>query len=261
MKKNQTITITFCERAENHVGMQQIGKIADNGFTCEELINIKTILEQKNYVCELRELHNNLLQFESTLPKNFQEDNQASVLVIKNGIKLFLQKEDNLFNELNALNYDTKAFMYGRVVNKKARHNLCFADINQEADYNTGKGTIISFSKIPLTNQIRNNLRSVFGNKADKLFAEVNKYYDITKTGIGYHGDSERRIVIGVRLGDTLPLCYKWFHKGKQIGERILINLEDGDIYLMSEKAVGTDWKKKNIFTLRHAAGCNKFID
>ena len=28
----------------------------------------------------------------------------------------------------------------------------------------------------------------------------------------------------------------------------------------MSEKAVGTDWKKKKIWTLRHAAGCNKFI-
>jgi hypothetical protein len=29
----------------------------------------------------------------------------------------------------------------------------------------------------------------------------------------------------------------------------------------MSSKTVGTDWKKKKIPTLRHAAGCNKFID
>ena len=27
----------------------------------------------------------------------------------------------------------------------------------------------------------------------------------------------------------------------------------------MSEKAVGSDWKKKNRFTLRHATGCAKF--
>ena len=26
-------------------------------------------------------------------------------------------------------------------------------------------------------------------------------------------------------------------------------------MYIMSEKAVGTDWKKKNIYTLRHSAG------
>jgi hypothetical protein len=28
----------------------------------------------------------------------------------------------------------------------------------------------------------------------------------------------------------------------------------------MSEKAVGQDWKKKKICTLRHAAGCAKFL-
>jgi hypothetical protein len=33
------------------------------------------------------------------------------------------------------------------------------------------------------------------------------------------------------------------------------IKLNDGDMYIMSEKAVGTDWKKKNICTLRHSAG------
>ena len=28
----------------------------------------------------------------------------------------------------------------------------------------------------------------------------------------------------------------------------------------MSEKAVGNDWKKKSIYTLRHAAGIDKYI-
>lgn len=27
----------------------------------------------------------------------------------------------------------------------------------------------------------------------------------------------------------------------------------------MSEKAVGFDWKKSSIFTLRHATGCDKY--
>ncbi len=29
----------------------------------------------------------------------------------------------------------------------------------------------------------------------------------------------------------------------------------------MSEKTVGTDWKRKNIYTLRHAAGCAKYTN
>jgi hypothetical protein len=28
----------------------------------------------------------------------------------------------------------------------------------------------------------------------------------------------------------------------------------------MSEKAVGTDWKRRVIPTLRHAAGCHKYL-
>jgi hypothetical protein len=38
------------------------------------------------------------------------------------------------------------------------------------------------------------------------------------------------------------------------------ITLNAGDVYLMSEKAVGTDWRhtKDGILTLRHAAGCAK---
>jgi hypothetical protein len=52
---------------------------------------------------------------------------------------------------------------------------------------------------------------------------------------------------------------WQWFYQGKPIGDRIQIPLEAGDMYVMSEKAVGTDWKKKTIPTLRHATGCDKF--
>jgi hypothetical protein len=31
-------------------------------------------------------------------------------------------------------------------------------------------------------------------------------------------------------------------------------------MYVMSEKATGNDWKKKNILTLRHAAGAEKYL-
>jgi len=37
--------------------------------------------------------------------------------------------------------------------------------------------------------------------------------------------------------------------------------LNDGDMYIMSDKAVGFDWKKRNTKTLRHAAGCAKFLE
>ena len=86
-------------------------------------------------------------------------------------------------------------------------------------------------------------------------------YYDKYVCGIGFHGDSERRKVIGIRLGngESTPLHYQWFKNGEAIGERIILQLNGGDIYVMSEKAVGTDWKKRLIYTLRHATGCEKY--
>ena len=44
-----------------------------------------------------------------------------------------------------------------------------------------------------------------------------------------------------------------------KISQRIITNLNNGDVYIMSEKAVGNDWKKRNKITLRHATGCKKF--
>jgi hypothetical protein len=31
-------------------------------------------------------------------------------------------------------------------------------------------------------------------------------------------------------------------------------------MYVMSEKAVGSDWKRSSILTLRHATGAKKFL-
>ncbi len=113
---------------------------------------------------------------------------------------------------------------------------------------------------MPLLNAVRNKFGELFGKKCEKLVAEGNYYYDAKKCGIGFHGDSERRIVIAVRLGCTLPLHYHWFYNSKAVGKRIKLKINHGDIYFMSQKAVGTDWKKKKVLTLRHAAGAKKYL-
>jgi hypothetical protein len=71
---------------------------------------------------------------------------------------------------------------------------------------------------------------------------------------ISKHGDSERRIVIGLRLGGSMSLEYRWYHKTNPIGQEMVFTLNHGDIYIMSNKAVGSDWRKSSILTLRHSA-------
>jgi hypothetical protein len=109
-----------------------------------------------------------------------------------------------MFDEQCSLNYDKKAYMYGRVVNKNARWNICFSDFSQEPDYENKKGRIIDFRDVSLMRFLRDKLSQITDSF---LIAECNYYYDVKKTGIGFHDDSERKKIIGVKLGEKIPLC------------------------------------------------------
>jgi hypothetical protein len=168
---------------------------------------------------------------------------------------------DALKEEQDALPKDTKALMWGRVVNKHARHNLCFAPVGHAPAYAEGRGTVVSYSDVPLTERLWQSLAAWFGPKAIGLNGEGNYYYDVTRCGIGYHGDSERRKVIAVRLGATMPLHFQAFQYGRPVGPHTVIQLRHGDVYMMSEEAVGTEWKSSSKVVFRHAAGSPKFTD
>ncbi len=257
---DKTITITFGEIAENHAGMEKIGKEIAEGLNLADLQHVQRIF--MGYGADV-----SIYRLNDLLPDNVPNDiEDAYFCIVKNGVNVLLSHSqnniytaDDVYKEQNSLTPDTKAKMRGREVNKLARHNLCFSNFDQEADIKNGKGTVVSWDKIPLTNHIRKCIGIVVGEKANDLEGEGNYYYDLKKCGIGFHGDGERKIVIAMRLGATFPLHYQWFHQSKPVGKRFVINVEHGDIYFMSFKATGNDWKKRSKYTLRHAAGAKKY--
>lgn len=242
----ETITLTFGDCGENHVGMQKIGTPAKKGLSCSYLRKLEKYFRENGVNAEFYDLCK-LCDFSG----------KAGVLVLRKGIDFFLdEKTDALFEEQKNLEWDRKAYMYGRVVNKRARHNLCYGEKAQEPMYEEKKGRIIAFDEIPLTKKLKEKLEEY---TCTPLIGEGNRYYNVKKCGIGYHGDTERKIVVGCRLGENMPLHFNWFHKNEAIGRNIRIDLDHGDVYFMSLRAVGYDWKKRNSYTLRHAAGCGKF--
>ena len=240
LKISETITLTFGDCAENHRGMQEIGEKATIGLTYDDIISIQAFFEHRGSETELVSLH------DASKP-------EAYLLIARKGCDAIVNK-DKLTSEQMGLKRDKKAFMYGRVVNKIARHNLCFSDFDQEPDYENKKGTVVSFDHLPYLSVIRKTLGDV-SEKLSNLQCEANYYYDVAKTYIGFHGDTERKIVVAVRLGKTFPIHFQWFQNSKPVGELFTRMLNDGDMYFMSEKTVGFDWKLKKIPTLRHAAG------
>ena len=245
------ITLTLCDRAVNLVGMELIGILSKEGFTIDDLEKVKEKIGDGVEIIELK-----------CDNETIAKPDKAYLLIIRDGInKICDGGLEELKKEQFGLKPDRKAFMYGRVVNKHARGNLCFDDIGHEADYENKKGTVVGYDSVPMTKLLRERIGFILEEKGKNLACEGNYYYDIKKCGIGFHGDAERRKVIGVRLGESIPLHFQWFYKSESIGERIKFELNDGDMYIMSDKAVGFDWKKKSIMTLRHAAGSDKFLE
>lgn len=268
MNDESVITLTLGDQAENHAGMQKLGELveAGEGFNFDDLVDIKTNLEAIGIECELVPLE--LYQDLSVVDMSVDMPEEAFVLIIRDGVNKLLEicsefTQRDMFEEHLVLELDKQAWMKGKVVNKHARWNLCFDDVAQEPDYEAKKGRIVSYDEIPVTKMLLSQIPLYFGHKAENLKGEGNYYYDKKKCGIGFHGDSERRKVIGIRLGlgESLPLHFQWFRESEPQGERIILNLNGGDMYVMSEKAVGQDWKRKKIYTLRHATGCKKYTE
>jgi hypothetical protein len=213
--RDSTITLTYGDQAENHKGMEMIGKMVaeGEGFQVDELIAMQKKLTESGFIAH-----------HFTLNKQ-ADQSPASVLVVKNYVDAILKPlgktKDDLFKEQAKLNVDKQAFMKGRVVNKHARWNLCFDEEHREPDYANGKGRIYAFSEVPLTKAVTDSFPAHFGEKARDLKGEGNYYYNIKECGIGFHGDSERRKVIAIRLGASLPIHYQWFKKSAPFGERL----------------------------------------
>ena len=266
------ITITFSECCENHVGMQKISKssVIQEGFNHDDLLMAKEKFDKLGAICELHLLNdalnevNKLNELEVNKINNINEINKAYVLIIRNGVNILLndvkKSTNDVMNEMLSFEWDSRAKMYGRVVNKHARQNVCFADQSQESDIENGKGTIIKFNDIKCVNHVRNKLGEFLGEKGESLLAEGNRYNDVDVNGIGWHGDLERKRVVAIRLGHSMPLCFSWFLRFNPVGKIIKFMLNDGDMYIMDDKSTGNDGKRSSILTLKHCAGAEKYM-
>lgn len=249
-----TYTLTFSESIVTHQGMQPTGTRGTTGFSTQQLKEWA-----KQFDGELVPLH---------------QDHQpeAYLCIFRDGLCRVLDIDaDALFEEQKQLKKDTIALMKGRIVNKRARYNLCFADFERIAttsDVSEGKGSVVNFASQPILSDLRYQLGAVFGNECQHLYAEGNYYYDIQKTHIGWHGDTERTKVIGIRLGEDFPLHFRWYYRSNNSKDGLwnynftpmnkiqTFTLRHGDVYIMSDKATGHDNVRSNeSWMLRHAAG------
>lgn len=261
-------TLTLGDRAENEVGMAMIGEEAKHGVCAKKLIEClyeySCMTARSDCNPRLYDLHQILPEHEQAAP--------ANVLVFENGVDWLLNEkaedaEQLLFEALESMPKDTTTWAYGKVQRKHARHNNCLATYDQAPDIANKKGTVVNYKKDIVTRYLFEQIMWLLQPLGIRhpLVGELNHYFDSDKCYIGFHGDSERKIVVGVRCGpgaDGFPLKFQWYRNHAPVGDTGYIPLNRGDIYIMSEKAVGTDWRKTEdgLLTLRHAAGTKSAV-
>jgi hypothetical protein len=178
-----------------------------------------------------------------------------------------LSKEQNdMYTQYETFCKQIKAIPNGIDVTKHAIAMIKILKVEpfllQYPDYLKGKGTIYNIEKLPYTKILAEKVMNFCAHNGykfdrDAFVIEGNNYHDVDKCYIGFHGDTEREVVFGVRLGNSqIPLFYGWWHKNALVPNSLKCFVpKSGDAYMMSRKAVGMDWGSSSIFTLRHAAG------
>lgn len=91
MNDQSAITLTLGDQAENHAGMQILGKLVDpgQGFHLDDLETIQTNLEAIGALCELVPLQ--LYQELGSVDATLDMPEEAYVLIIRDGVNKILQ--------------------------------------------------------------------------------------------------------------------------------------------------------------------------
>ena len=296
LMENERMSLTMAPGGENNRGMEIIGRMPfkGEGFTASDIEGLGPYFKG---LCPLIKDDNpvavldlNALSLNDDIDGLENDVDQARVLILRDymanwhGAQGWTQE---VYKELAAKRWDAEYLdpnkyrteivdgkevkVRGKRMNKRARTNLCFVDDREQAPaVYEGKGTIYDLKKMgmlrsgveALKKQIAEGIIAIDSKtKVEINVVEGNRYYDLKNTGIGYHGDTERVVVICFSIGGSnYPMRWQWFKDGMPVGNQIQISLNDGDVYIMSEKAVGADWKLRKPYTLRHAAGAKKYI-
>lgn len=255
--------ITFGEVAILHIGTTEYGsKRREVGFTVTELEELAQKVNTQVPGCA------EVFHISEVLPPHLQtQENQAATLVIRNGAS-FVSGRHDFANKLleeqkQSVSYDRKYYdvRTRRTKNKRARYNVVFGEEELAHNDDYTRCTVKSFAKLPYLCALRSALSDKLGERAQGLSAEGNLYYD-DACGIGFHGDSERKVVICVSLGKRSCLRYHWRLPRTSAHTLPPVDIEvgHGDIYVMSEKATGYDWRFSSKVRVVHAAGAAKYI-
>lgn len=173
--------------------------------------------------------------------KKHDDEPDARVLLVKNGIKWIGANKEKLYEEISAID---KSHM--------VRKSLCWSYC------------ATNLKRLPELGKIQQGIDCMANQLGmphlTGLLAEAS-VYENDFSGERYRGDDHGNSpVIGCNLGNDQFICFRSFFRHEMYGNEIKIKLEHGDMYFLSEEAVGIGWRKTNTMAFRRRLGTDKFL-
>lgn len=291
---NESFCITFSGEIEHDYKSEILSAVPG---TIQPGLNRSTILK---FLSKFPKAETEFIDLGATVRASYEISDElaeavdlddAVIGVIRNGVELLGINTELVTSELKYnITYTDK--MKGRsakhpLVTKRMRHTAVLADhgfaetltVDPVTNAVTGSCEVTAFAAVPtilaLKDEIeRRVLKAGWATSGgQRLWAEVNRYFDSKNCGISPHTDGERRVVIGTNFGEATRIL-TWYGFINRVYVRNLsggnneplnspfyasIILRLGDLYLMGDCATGFGNKslpRRNLF-FKHAAGLN----
>jgi hypothetical protein len=240
-------TLSFARGARGHLKTSSVPE-AFTGVKLPDLERIAGVLEARGVECAITEMSH--------------AGEAAYLLHAKHAFDPAAAEA-----ELQTIQFPTQDLSRGSVVNLKKRLNAQVADYSQEADLVARTQKVVHWDTLPACRAIRDYLKELSQEavlNCDVVVyptAEEAKDGDlrpVQRCGIGWHGDRERALIAGVRLGrktKAFPLKFCFFHDWAPVSQVWTFEFEPGDLYIPCAKATGFDAGRPSVVSLKHAAG------
>ena len=202
------------------------------------------------------------------LASQLTEASEACALLIKGGIQRLSKNPlaaGRLFQEQLDLPYEGKFFDKGRTFTRRSYKTLKFGQTEVGPSGDFAQPTVVSFNSVPQLQQFLGHLDMFQDNLSSAQGIEyfVSRREQAADGGmmgcasrLGWHGDSQRRI-LSMCLGHPGILKFAWRLPGTSANlpkSHTEIFLDHGDVYLLSEKATGSNWKKRSLLRVVHTS-------
>lgn len=183
------------------------------------------------------DLNKKLLQFDD------RRTEIATVLVLPN------YANNNLYQTLLAIDWDKKILLRNKVVNRVGKYAISIDDTGKEPNYEENKYRVIAYDDVEEVRDLKDNLSKIF--KQDRLSCKGEYNYNHEKLKLKYQGAKVNNMMC-IHLGDPIQMSFKWYFANKPASDSMEFTLNHGDLYIMSEKATGHDYKLKKNPILKH---------